>query len=114
MEDKVGAKLGDIELKVFLGEDCWFALVIDDGHQLGIDLALLAQQQGDQYKEGIHYDAKRFVIMKILYVSLYHPLKRRLTVLRSKKRKIKVLNSLNLTWQQWMHLQQKILARQPE
>jgi hypothetical protein len=43
VEDKVGAKLGYIKLKIFLGEDCWFALIVYDGHQLGIDLALLAQ-----------------------------------------------------------------------
>jgi hypothetical protein len=42
--DEVGAELGDVELEIFFGEDCGFALIIDDGHQLGIDFALLAEQ----------------------------------------------------------------------
>jgi hypothetical protein len=44
VEDEVGAELGDVELEIFFGEDCGFALIIDDGHQLGIDFALLAKQ----------------------------------------------------------------------
>lgn len=74
VEDEVGAELRDVELKIFFGEDCWFTLIIDDGHQLGIDVALLAEQEGNEYEEGIHDDAKRFVVMKVLYISLYHPL----------------------------------------
>ncbi len=74
VEDQVGAQLGDVELEILLGEDCWLALVIDYRHQLGIDLALFAQQQGHQDKEGIHDDAKGFVVMQVLYISLYHPL----------------------------------------
>ena len=81
MEDKVGAEFGDVELEILFGEDCRFALIIDDGHQLGIDFTLLAEEESYKYKEGIHDDAKRLVVMQVLYIPLYHPLERRFPIL---------------------------------
>lgn len=63
MEDEVGAEFGDVKLEIFFGEDCGFALIIDDGHQLGIDFALLAEEESYKYEEGVHDDAKRLVVM---------------------------------------------------
>lgn len=114
VEDEVGAEFGDVELEILFGEDCGFALIIDDGHQLGIDFALLAEEEGYKYKEGVHDDAKRLVVMQVLYVSLNHALERRFPILRSQQGEVEFLNTLEPTWQQWTHLQQKILARHPE
>jgi hypothetical protein len=42
MEDEVGAELGDVKLQILLGENCRFALIINNRHQLAINFTLLS------------------------------------------------------------------------
>lgn len=114
MKDKVGAELRYVKLQILLGEDCRLALIVDYGHQFCVDLAFFSEQQRDKDEEWVHDDAKFLVLVQVFDISLDHALKGGLSVFRGEQREVEVLNRKGGTWQQWMHLQQKILARQPE
>lgn len=114
MEDQVGAQFRNVKLQIFLGEDCGLTLVVDYGHQFRVDLALLPEQQRHQYEKRVHNDAKFLVLVQVFDISFDHALKGGFSVFGGEKGEVEVLSNAGGTWQQWMHLQQKILARQPE
>ena len=114
MKDQIGAQFRYVKLQIFLGEDCGLTLIVDDGHELCVDLALFSKQQRHQYEERVHNDAKFLVLVQAFDISLDHALEGGLSVFGGEKGEVEVLSKWRRTWQQWMHLQQKILARQPE
>lgn len=89
-------------------------MIVDYGHQFCVDLALFSKQQRDKDEEGVHDDAKFLVLVQILDISVDHALEGGLSVFGGEKGEVEILSRREGTWQQWMHLQQKILARQPE
>lgn len=52
--------------------------------------------------------------MQVFDIALDHALEGGFAVLGGEEGEVEVLSDGGGTWQQWMHLQQKILARQPE
>jgi hypothetical protein len=56
MENQVGTQFGNVKLEVFLGENRRLALTVDDRHQLGVYVTVLAQEQSHQDEERVHDD----------------------------------------------------------
>jgi hypothetical protein len=78
MKNQVRAKLRYIELQILFGKYCGLISIADLRKQLIINLAFLAQEQGNKYEKRIHDDIGIFLTgrMHRLKILLDHLFKR--------------------------------------